>query len=85
MSLSESQLSRKVIGFVGQDLQVAGGAASVARLRKPGRVLCGKRKLLLLPSELPVFALLDQRVRNPTKRLLDGLLVDQQCFLLSSL
>jgi len=40
--------------------------------------------MLLLLSEFPVFAVLDQRVRNSTKSLLDGLLVDQQCFLLPS-
>jgi hypothetical protein len=44
--------------------------------------LSGKRKLLLLLSELPVFAVLDQRVRNSAKSLLDGLLVGQECFLL---
>src|SRR5712692_1656563 len=77
LSLSESQLGIKIIGFVRQHLQVAGGAASIARFRKPGRVLSGKRELLLLLSELPVFAVLDQRVRNATKGLLDGPLVDQ--------
>src|ERR1700730_15179305 len=84
MSLSESQLGIKIVGFVCQHLQVAGGATSIAHLRKLRCVLSGKCQLLLLLSELPVLAILDQRVRNSTKSLLDGLLVDQQCFLLPS-
>src|SRR5712664_2488539 len=85
LSLSESQLSIKIVGFVCQHLQVAGGAPSITRLRKPRRVLSGKCKLLLLLSELSVFAVLDERVRNSTKSLLDGLLIDQRCFLLPRL
>ncbi|SRR6266404_402271 len=39
LSLSESQFGSKVIGFVGQHLQVTGGSASIAHLRKLRRVL----------------------------------------------
>jgi hypothetical protein len=39
LSLSESQLGGKVIGFVGQHLQVTGGSASIAHLRELRRVL----------------------------------------------
>jgi hypothetical protein len=42
LSLSESQLSIKIIGFVRQNLQVAGGAASIAHLRKLRCVLSGE-------------------------------------------
>src|SRR6267142_6080657 len=55
LSLSKSQLCIKIIGFVRQHLQIACGAASITHLRKPGRVLRGKRELLLLPSELLIF------------------------------
>ena len=58
LSLSEPQLSVKIIGFVRQYLQVACGATSIARLRKLGRVLSGRRELLLLLSELSVFPVL---------------------------
>src|ERR1700719_184344 len=59
LRLSESQLRIKIIGFVREYLQVAGGPTSIARLRKPGGVFSGSRELLLLLSELPVFAVFD--------------------------
>ena len=39
LSLSESQLGIKVIRFIGQYLEVTGGSASIAHLRKLRRVL----------------------------------------------
>ncbi len=39
LGLSESQFGSKVIGFVGQHLQVTGGPAFITHLRKPGRIL----------------------------------------------
>src|ERR1700723_153530 len=39
LSLSESQFGSKVVGFVGQHLQITGGSASIAHLRKLRRVL----------------------------------------------
>src|SRR3989442_11997225 len=55
--MSKPQPSRKVICFVRQYPQVAGGPASIAHVRKPGRVLSGERQLLLLLSELPVLTI----------------------------
>jgi|ERR1700730_5352811 len=85
LRLSESQLGIKVIGFVGQHLQVTGGPASIAHLRKLRRVLGRERQLLLVPPEVLVLVILNQRVGNPTKSLLDGLPISQQRFLLPRL
>ena len=43
LSLSESQLGIKVIRFIGQYLEVTGGSASIAHLRKLRRVLSRPR------------------------------------------
>src|SRR5712675_2075634 len=59
LSLSKTQLRIEIIGFVRQHFQITCGAPSITRLRKPGRVLSGKRKLLLLLPELSIFAVLD--------------------------
>ncbi len=59
LSLSESQLGIKVIGFVGQHLQVAGGSASVAHLRKLCGVLSGERQVLLVLPKLLVLVILN--------------------------
>src|ERR1700722_18126870 len=58
-SLSKTQLRIEIIGFVRQHFQITCGAPSITGLRKPGRVLSGKRKLLLLLPELSIFAVLD--------------------------
>src|SRR5258708_8340168 len=82
LSLSKSQLGIEVIGFIGQHLQVTGRSASIAHLRKLRRVLGRERQLLLVFPELPVFVVLNQRVRDPATSLLHRLLISQQCLLL---
>jgi hypothetical protein len=59
LSLSESQLGSKVIGFVGQHLQVTGGSAAIAHLRKVRRILSLERQLLLVLPEFPVLVILN--------------------------
>src|ERR1700687_1583507 len=85
LSLSESQLGIEVIGFIGQHLQVTGGPAALAHLRKMCRVFGRQRQLLLVLPELPVLVILNQRVRDSAKSLLDRLLISQHHFLLARL
>src|SRR5258708_6659824 len=77
LRLSKSELGTEVVGFVGQHLQVAGGSASISHLRKVRRVLSRERQLLLELPEFAVLVIFNQRVRDPTKRLLDRLLIGQ--------
>jgi len=59
LSLSESQLGIEVIGFIGQHLEVTGGSASIAHLRKTCRVFGRQRQLLLVLPELPGLVILN--------------------------
>src|SRR5258708_17581714 len=82
LGLSESQLGSKVIGFVGQYFQITGGPAFITHLRKPGSILRRECQLLLVLPKLLILVILDQRVRDAAKGLLDRLLISQPRFLL---
>src|SRR6201984_2330152 len=83
--LREPYFRREGVGFVGQDFQIAGGAAHVAHVGKTRRVLCGLEEQLLLRAEFPRLAIRDQGIGDAAKGSQNRLLVKQRSRLLLGL
>jgi len=77
LELSESQFGIKVIRFIGEHFEVTGSSTSIAHLTELRRVLSRECQLLLVFPELPVLVILNKRVRDPTKSLLNRLPISQ--------
>src|SRR5208283_115123 len=73
LSLCQAQFGVESIRFIGEHLQVVGGATAVAQLGKPGGILGRKHELLLMLPVLTTFLISNQRVRYSPKSLLTDL------------
>ena len=57
-------------------------SAVVAHICQSGGILCGLGKQLFLLPEFLILAVSNEGIRNLTECLLNGLLIDEDCFLL---
>ena len=62
LRLDKAEFGGKVIGVVGEDLQITGGAAGIAHLREARGIFRRSDKEFLLAAKLLRFAVSDQGV-----------------------
>ena len=82
LRLRKIKLGGKVVGLVGENLEITGDSAFVANIGKVRGTLGGGGKKLLLLAKFAEFAITDQRVGNFAEGLLDGLLIGKDSLLL---
>src|SRR6478609_2243185 len=80
--LRQVQARGEITRIAVQHFEITRRAAGIARIREMRSIFGSLGKQLLLLPEFLVFCVSHQRVRNFTKRQLDGLPIKQCCFLL---
>jgi hypothetical protein len=83
--LHNAKLRREGVGFVGQDLQIAGDSTVVAHVGTTRRVLDGSEAQFLLCAEFAGLAVSHQGIRDVSKSSLNRWLVKQNRRLLARL
>lgn len=79
--MDQVEFCREVIRLAGQHLQITRAAVLIQHLRQLVGCLCCAREEFLLLAEFTIFLRSDERIGNLFKRVLNGLLIRELCFL----
>ncbi len=82
LGLGKIEFGGEVVGFVSENLEVAGYSTGIANVGEARGILGGRGEKLLLLAKFSIFAIGNQRVGSVAERLLNGLLVAEDGFLL---
>jgi len=82
LGLSKIEFGGEVVGFVGENLEVAGYSAFIPNVGKARGIFGGGSEKFLLLPKFEVFAIPDESIGYVAEGLLDGLLIAEDSLLL---
>ena len=82
LGLGKIEFGGEVVGFVGENLEVAGYSTFIPNVGKARGIFGGGGEKFLLLPKFEIFAIRDERIGNVAEGLLDGLLIGEDSFLL---
>ena len=85
LGLGKIEFGGEVVGFVGENLEVAGYPAFIANVGKARGIFGGGSEKFLLLPKFEILAIRDESIGNVAEGLLDGLLIAEDSLLLLGL
>src|SRR5580704_18073284 len=82
LGLGKIEFGAEIVGFVGENLEVAGYSAFITNVGKARGIFGGGSEKFLLLPKFEILAIRDESIGNVTEGLLDGLLIAEDSFLL---